>query len=236
MKVLLIEDEEQSAKKLEGYLKSLDSSITILSVLSSVRESVEYLESKSEPDLIFLDVQLADGDSFKIFDKVRCEAFIIFVTAYDQHSLQAFDLNTVSYLLKPFDQEGVSRTLEKYYRMRDRLKAESFQSRFVVKKGSNFFTLSSSDIAYFVKQNVLYLVTRSGDKFLYDSSLGALEKQLDSEYFFRINRGCIVNYKCIKSFKPYKSHRYLLDLNLMSQDNLIVSQSRAALFKKWIKK
>ena len=107
MKVLLIEDEEQSAKKLEGYLKSLDSSITILSVLSSVRESVEYLESKSEPDLIFLDVQLADGDSFKIFDKVRCEAFIIFVTAYDQHSLQAFDLNTVSYLLKPFDQEGV---------------------------------------------------------------------------------------------------------------------------------
>lgn len=235
MKVLIIEDEPQSANKLQNYVQRLAPESSILAILKSVRESVAYLRSNKEPDLIFLDVQLTDGESFEIFEQVVCDAFIIFVTAFDLHSLRAFDLNTVSYLLKPFDQSDVAKALDKYYRI-GRKTDRSSLSRFVVKKGSNFFTLSASEIAYFIKLEVLYLVTNSGDRFLYDSSLDNLEKSLDSNSFFRISRNSIIHYESIRSFKPYSSHRYQISLSLEKHDELIVSQSRASNFKKWLNK
>lgn len=234
MKILIIEDEEQSANKLKNYLAQLDASVQILAILKSVKESVAYLKTHSEPDLIFLDVQLSDGESFEIFEQVASEAFIIFITAYDQHSLQAFDLNTISYLLKPFDRSDVTNALDKYKRMLSKPKTAEKIDRFMVKKGTNFYTLNANDIAYFIKDQVLFLVTKGGHKYLYDSSLNNLEQSLDTQLFFRISRNCIVNYDSIESFKAYSSHRYLLNLIHEKQDELIVSQSRASRFKKWI--
>lgn len=235
MRILIIEDEVQSADKLKNYLTEIDSSLKVSAILKSVKESIAYLKSHTEPDLIFLDVQLTDGVSFDIFKQVTSEAFIVFVTAYDRHSLQAFDLNTVSYLLKPFDRTDVLKALGKYHRIRNRSKQEADQDRFVVKKGSSFYTLSSNEIAYFLKESVLYLVTKSGERYLYEASLSSLEETLDSQVFFRISRSCIVHYESIKSFQPHSSHRYKLNLIHEKQDELVVSQARASAFKKWIR-
>ncbi|MEO1098620.1 MAG: response regulator, partial [Bacteroidota bacterium] len=115
MKALIIEDEEKSALKLKKYLEQLDPTISVLDILGSIKESIQFLWENLELDVIFLDVQLTDGESFKIFEEVSSKAFIIFVTAYDQHALKAFNLNTVSYLLKPFDQSDVAKAVKKFY-------------------------------------------------------------------------------------------------------------------------
>lgn len=234
MKVLIIEDEERSATKLRNYLKSLDGSIEVLASLGSVKESIKYLQTHLEPELIFLDIQLTDGESFEIFRKVSTKAFIIFVTAYDQHALKAFDLNTVSYLLKPFDQADVAKALMKYRAFKGQQQEATIKDRFVVKKGNRSYTFSTVDIAYFIKDEVLFLVSRSGEKFLLDSTLDRLERSLGAENFFRINRSCLVQYQFIESFQLDTSHRYRLKLKKPLDDELIVSQSRAAYFRRWI--
>ena len=235
MKVLIIEDEAASAKKLKNYLAILDTNIKVMAVLSSIKESIHYLKNHLEPDLIFLDVQLTDGKSFDIFQQVTVNSFVIFVTAYDEHSLQAFDLNTVSYLLKPFDQTDVSRALVKYKQFHQVHEKAKFRERFVVKKGNRFYTFSTQQIAYFIKDQVVYLVSNDGEKFLMESSLEKLEKSLSPVEFFRINRSCLVSYHSIQSYKMESSHRYQLFLNIPGDHSLMVSQSRAADFNHWIK-
>ncbi len=234
MKALIIEDEERSAVKLKKYLELLDPTISVTAILGSIKESIQFLKEHLELDVIFLDVQLTDGESFEIFEKVSSRAFIIFVTAYDQHALKAFDLNTVSYLLKPFDQSDVAKALKKFYTYKEQQTAKSQKGRFLVKKGNRSYTFSVDDIAFFIKDKVLYLVSRSGEKFLIDSTLDRLERSLSSTDFFRINRSALVHYDSIESFTSDSSHRYRLKLKQIDHEELIVSQSRAAEFKRWI--
>lgn len=234
MRVLIIEDEKKSADKLKKYLEQLDPTISIMSVIGSIRDSVRFLKENLDPDVIFLDIQLTDGESFEIFKKVSSNSSIIFVTAYDQHALKAFGLKTVSYLLKPFDQADVARALKKLHSFRDQKNAEVTEGRFLVKKGNRSYTFSVKDIACFIKDQVLYLISRSGEKFLVESTLDHLERTLESAHFFRINRSCIVHYDCVESFAPDSSHRYRIKLKNLDQEELIVSQSRAAAFKKWV--
>ena len=234
MKALIIEDEEKSALKLKKYLEQLDPTISVLDILGSIKESIQFLRENLELDVIFLDVQLTDGESFKIFEEVSSKAFIIFVTAYDQHALKAFKLNTVSYLLKPFDQSDVAKAVKKLYSYKDQSVGPTTHDRFLVKKGNRSYTFSVEDIAFFIKDDVLFLVSRSGEKFLIDASLDKLERSLSSTDFFRINRSALVRYDAIESFASDSSQRYCIKLKQIDHEELIVSQSRAAAFKKWI--
>ncbi len=233
MNVLIIEDERNSAEKLKKYLHQIDEEIKVMAELSSVRESIRFLRERRDPDLIFIDIQLADGESFEIFEQVSSEAFLIFVTAYDQHALRALDLKVVSYLLKPFDRQDVAKALQKYDGFREQKKLEVPKERFVVKKGNRSYTFSIHDIAYFVKDQVLYLVARSGERFLMDYTLDELEAKLSPVLFFRINRGCLIHYESIESFTADSSHRYRIKLK-QSDEELMVSQSRSSDFKRWV--
>ncbi|MEO0556204.1 MAG: LytTR family DNA-binding domain-containing protein [Bacteroidota bacterium] len=234
MKALIIEDEEKSALKLKKYLEQLDTTISVLDILGSIKESIQFLRENLELDVIFLDVQLTDGESFEIFEEVSSKAFIIFVTAYDQHALKAFNLNTVSYLLKPFDQSDVAKAVKKFYSYKEQSPGLVTNDRFLVKKGNRSYTFSVEGIALFIKDEVLFLVSRSGEKFLVDATLDKLERSLSSTEFFRINRSALVRYDAIESFASDSSHRYRIKLKQIDHEELIVSQSRAAAFKKWI--
>lgn len=233
MNVLIIEDERNSAEKLKKYLLQIDQEIKVLAELSSVRESIRFLRERRDPDLIFIDIQLADGESFEIFEKVSSEAFLIFVTAYDQHALRALDHKVVSYLLKPFDQQDVVKALKKYDGFRKQKKLETPKERFVVKKGNRSYTFSTHDIAYFIKDKVLYLVARSGERFLMDHTLDELETTLSSLLFFRISRSCLIHYESIESFTSDSSHRFRIKLKQLNEE-LMVSQSRSGDFKRWV--
>ncbi|MEO1098026.1 MAG: LytTR family transcriptional regulator DNA-binding domain-containing protein, partial [Bacteroidota bacterium] len=144
------------------------------------------------------------------------------------------NLNTVSYLLKPFDQSDVAKAVKKFYSYKDQSVGPTTHDRFLVKKGNRSYTFSVEDIAFFIKDDVLFLVSRSGEKFLIDASLDKLERSLSSTDFFRINRSALVRYDAIESFASDSSHRYRIKLKRIDHEELIVSQSRAAAFKKWI--
>lgn len=233
MNVLIIEDERNSVEKLKNYLRQIDPGIKIMAELRSVRESIRFLRERRDPDLIFIDIQLADGESFEIFEQVSSNAFLIFVTAYDQHALRALDLKVVSYLLKPFDQQDVVKALKKYDGFQEQRKMEVPKERFVVKKGNRSYTFSIHDIAYFFKDEVLYLVARSGERFLMDHTLDELEAILSPVLFFRVNRSCIIHYESIESFIPDSSHRYRIKLKQVDTE-MIVSQSRSGDFRRWV--
>lgn len=243
MEVVIIEDESRSASKLEKYLKTYDPDIHIAAVLPSVRESIQYFSNHPEPHLIFLDIQLADGPSFNIFEELQIEAFVIFLTAYEEFALRAFDLNSLDYILKPFTEEDVARGLKKYesmvlnraYRRSARSSSpKEYRSRFLVRKGRQIHTLRTSEIAYFYKDEVVILLKHDGTSFLYDATLEELEDELDPVAFFRVNRQYLVSYPSIQSLSPGSSNRYKLALQPGSKQDVYVSQSKVAALKAWL--
>jgi len=244
MNVLIIEDEKVSAKKLVGYLSELRPKWKILKVLSGVNESIRYLKTHPEPDLIFLDVQLSDGVSLRIFDEIRVHSYVIFLTAYDKYALEAFNLNSVDYLLKPFTKQDAEKSLTKLdafiynkHGMSSLIKQQSkggYQERFLVKKGNTYYTILSEDIAYFFKDELLFLVTKDGAKFLFDVSLEELKSKLDPQKFFRVNRQFMVSYEAIQNLKPASSNRLKLVLVPDFGSTVFVSQGKVSALKEWL--
>lgn len=244
MKVLIIEDEKASAKKLIGYLSELRPEWTLFPILGSVRESIKYLKRNSEPDLLFLDVQLSDGESLRIFEEVMVKSYVIFLTAYDKYALDAFNLNTVDYLLKPFTKQDVEKSLTKLdafiynkhgmINLIEQQFTEGYQQRFLVKKGNTYYTILSEDIACFFKDTLLFLISKNGSKFLFDASLEELEATLDPRKFFRVNRQLIVRYEAILNLKPASSNRLELALLPDIGTKVFVSQGKVNELKKWL--
>lgn len=244
MNVLIIEDEQASARKLKGYLSVLRPDWTIVGTLTGVRESIAWLKAHPEPDVIFLDVQLADGESLLIFDAVSIESYVIFLTAFSDYALQAFNLNSVDYLLKPFGKRDTEKSLAKLdafifnrHGMRSLVDAPSltpFPERLLVKKGVTYRTLPVAEIAYVVKDPLLFVVTRAGEKFLYDASLEEMVQKLDPRRFFRINRQFMVSYDAIRTLVPASSNRIELKLEPTPGSPVIVSQGKVAALKAWL--
>jgi len=245
MNILIIEDEKASAEKLKGYLSELRPEWTILSILGGVRESVIYLNTHVEPDLIFLDVQLSDGESLRIFDDIRVNSYVIFVTAYEKYALDAFNLNSVDYLLKPFTKKEVRKSLTQLdafiynqhglSKLTQQQTKGGFQYRFLVKKGNTYYTILSEEIAYFYRDELLFLVSKDGTKFLIDDSLEAVESKLDPQNFFRINRQCIISYKAINNLKPASSNRLEVVLQPDFAEKVFVSQGKVKELKEWLR-
>jgi two-component system response regulator LytT len=245
MNCVIIEDEDSAIEQLESYFALSGYEVTVQAKLDSIEEAIPWLKNNAT-DLIFMDVQLADGISFEIFDHVQLKTPVIFTTSYDQYVIKAFDVNSISYLLKPLSLDALKSALEKYHYLAGETTEMSqrmlplqrdIQKRFLVSTGSAFMTISTEDVAYFYVQNktFLFIVTKNKQQYLYDSTLEILEQRIDPSKFFRINRQCIVNIETIRQIHKHDMRgRLRLETDPPVKEELIVSISRAAAFKHWL--
>ena len=249
MNVLIIEDEQLAANRLIRLLKQIEPDINVLEILDTVEDSVAWLK-KHEADLIFMDIQLADGNSFTIFNEVDVFTPIIFSTAFDQYAIKAFDVNSIDYLLKPVKQEKLAKSLQKYKRQhRDEQyvdvaslmrsykgeKAPAYQQRFLVSAGDKLKSISIEEVAFFYGQKrYVFLITKNNRRHIVDYTLGKLETLLDPKSFFRINRQFIISYQAIRNMYPYSKSKIKVDLEPQGDVEAIVSADRAKYFKVWL--
>jgi len=249
MEIVIVEDEKPAARRLQRMLKKLY--LEVNTMLHSVKEGIDWFNKNPEPDLVFLDIQLSDGISFEIFDKVKINSAVIFTTAYDEYALKAFKLNSVDYLLKPIDEEelenAVNKFRENYQKNNSQIDFNAFRkiletvgkpdykTRFTIQVGQHLKIISTSEICCFYSENkASYLTTTTGRNYPVDISLENLENDLDPEKFFRINRKSIVNIDCIEDIISYTNSRLEVKVNAFSGFQLIVSRERVKDFKNWI--
>ncbi len=250
MKVVIIEDEVLAAERLERMLKELVPDITIAAKLASVESSVAWLKGNSV-DLIFLDIQLTDGLSFSIFDRVEVKTPVIFTTAYDQYAIKAFELNSIAYLLKPIKKQALENSLQKYQLLKSaysidfdtllsNLKGKTeYKKRFLVQIADKYKKVETGDIAYFFAlEKSVFFRTTEGQTYPLDMTLDQAEKMIDPTLFFRINRKYIVNINAISNMVSWSKRRIKIELVPVVDDSTdtIVSMERYTEFKKWIDK
>ncbi len=249
IRVLIIEDEMAAATRLEKLLRAADPSIGIADRLESITASVKWLKTNPAPDLIMLDIQLADGQSFEIFRQVRVESFIIFTTAYDEYAIRAFELNSIDYLLKPVDSDKLQRSLEKFKKLRQagtgiRLEEiltfldkqqRQYKKRFLVSAGAGIRSVESEDAAWFVSTDkATFLCTRDNIWYPVEYSLENLESILDPDRFFRISRQYIVSFDAIGKIHVLSKSRIRLGIKPSPGDDVVVSTARTHEFRKWL--
>jgi DNA-binding LytR/AlgR family response regulator len=259
MKVLIIEDEELAVKKLRKTLESVDSTAEVVGVADSIRSSVNWLQQNPAPDLILMDIELADGQSFEIFDKVEVKSTVIFTTSYDEYALKAFKVNSVDYLLKPVQKEDLQAALNKLKTMQtmyggngasdplnvdnlvkelqQKLQPKEFRKRFLVKHAQKLVSVDVEEIAYFYSDGRLnFFKTLDNKKFVVDYTMDELEDMLDPNKYFRISRSFYVSIASIDQIHDYFGNRLLLHLKPAVDKESIVSREKVADFKKWMGK
>jgi DNA-binding LytR/AlgR family response regulator len=249
MKVLIVEDEKPAADKLKRMLTDKIEDIVVLETLETVESSINWFLNNPAPDLIFMDIQLSDGISFEIFESVKIDAPVIFTTAYDQYAIRAFKVNSVDYLLKPIETDMLAQSIEKFRSLYPSAKTDNkkidllynqlvkkFKTRFFIKLGSHCRSVMTDEIKYFfIVERSTFMKTVPGKIFDVDYSLDQLEKMLDPEKFFRINRKFIINIAGITDIITWSSNRLKLKLS-NEEDNydLVVSREKVSEFKKWL--
>ena len=251
MNILIIEDERPAARQLAKLLAEHCPGGVILEMIDSVEASVQWLRNFAAPDLIFMDIQLADGLSFDIFSQVEVRSPVIFTTAFDQYTLRAFKVNSVDYLLKPVDPEELKRALGKFrnYFLREEnydrsglenmlmnvLKQGTYKKRFLVKNGQNLAYVAVEEIAYFYSEDGLaFAQGTNGKKHIIENTLDQLEELLDPREFFRINRQTIIRPEAIRKIANWFNSRLKLELQPSQDLNTVVSRERVIAFKKWL--
>ena len=254
MTTLIIEDEKPAARLLQRKLEKLD--IAVETMLHSVEESVHWFTNNQHPDLIFLDIQLSDGLSFEIFEKVNIQSAIIFTTAYDEYALKAFKLNSIDYLLKPIDEDDLEIAVTKFKnripkadsgnqnlqldfeQIRQMLSnpfEKSYKKRFTVKIGQHLKVITTDEIECFFSENKgTYIHTFENRNYLIDSTLEVLEQELDMKDFFRVSRKFIVPLTAIKEIQVYTNSRLKVILPSYKEDEVIVSREKVQDFKAWL--
>lgn len=252
MKILIIEDEPATAKRLEKMLVSLDAGIIVENIIDTVEESIHYFQRQQKPDLVFMDIHLADGNSFEIFEKVNIKCPVIFTTAYDQYAIQAFKVNSIDYLLKPIKKEELEKSLKKFkeiapvsgtniYEIKQILelleqKKPAEIKRLLVKIGARITAVSIDEVAYFyIEDKIVYAVLFNAKKYPVDFSLDQLENELNSQIFFRINRGFIICFEAIRSMTTYSKSRIKIELEPTVVESIVSSTDRTSNFKVWLK-
>ncbi|MEO1515827.1 MAG: LytTR family DNA-binding domain-containing protein [Bacteroidota bacterium] len=250
MKVLIVEDEQPAAEKLQRYLQQYDSSIELLAVLTSVEETVRFLQrSNARPDLIFMDIQLTDGLSFEVFDQVDIQQPVVFTTAFDEFAIDAFKVNSIDFILKPLTFTALSKALKKLasltrqltdqqsiHRAIDQIKTQKYKDRFLVKMGNRIHSISSADAAcFYADGRTVYLLTRQQRKFILDYKLEALEQLLDPCVFHRVNRTFIIRIDAIADILVHSNQRLHVELQVPTEKEIIVSRDKVAAFKEWLR-
>lgn len=251
MKIIIIEDEKPAARLLQRKIEKLGFSVS--KMLHSVEESLSWFQANPQPDLIFLDIQLSDGLSFEIFEQINIKSAIIFTTAYDEYALRAFKLNSIDYLLKPIDDDGLEIAINKYKtqfqqhsvknldfeaikKMLVNPVEKEYKKRYSIKIGIQIKIIPIEEIICFYSENKgTYLQTTENRNYLLDSSLEVIEVEVNPKDFFRINRKFIVHLKAIQEIQVHTNSRLKLYLqNYKSSEELIVSRERVNNFKNWI--
>jgi len=251
IKTLIIEDELAAADRLKKMIQSVDTNFEITDTIVSVNSAINYFNTHQLPDLIFLDIHLADGSSFEIFKKVHISTPIIFITAYDKFAINAFSLNSVDYLLKPLKIEELKRAIEKFKSLFlkkenpaiDYLKIAQyisknnpeFRERLVTRFGGLLKMINISDVAYFYTENkVTHVRTKANETYAIDETLEELETILNPKQFFRINRQYIVGINSIDKMLVVSKSRVKLNLIPVAEHETIASTERSSTFKKWL--
>ncbi|MGX5691071.1 LytR/AlgR family response regulator transcription factor [Arcticibacter tournemirensis] len=252
MKVLIIEDELKTGRELKTIAEGIDPAIEVLEILPSVEMALDWFKENAPPDLIFSDIQLADGLSFSIFESVDVRAPIIFCTAYDDYALRAFDANGIDYLLKPVDELKLRQSLDKYSRLQSLLsgpggdyqkKLESMllqmkqkhKNTLLVHFREKIIPLKTADIAFIHYANgIISVYMKAGQEHYLTHSLDELEGMLDPVQFFRANRQFIINRESVKSIEHYFSRRLIVWLHSKTPENIVISKSRSSEFLQWI--
>lgn len=250
MKCLVIEDEKVAAERLCNLIKQADRSIEIMEVLQTVERSVKWFNTNASPDLIFMDIQLADGLSFEIFEQAFVSAPVIFTTAYDEYALRAFKHNGIDYILKPVDGDELKAAIGKFQQQHSKVvySAQVFESimhsltskyktKFVIKVGEHIKIFPVEEVqCFYSMEKSTFLQNLQGRDYAISYSLDQLEELLDPSKFFRISRKYIVSFPAIKDIISYSNSRLLLKLENNSADDLIVSRERVQAFREWLEK
>ncbi len=244
--VLIVEDEEVAARRMRKLLGELDPGIRVVGSTGSIRDTVAWLSANADPDMAFFDIQLSDGESFEIFRQVAVEFPVVFTTAYDEHALRAFKVKAMDYLLKPVKRAELQNVLERLERMRvvrdhgatrkaDEEAGSGHARRFLIRYGDLFKVVVPEEIAYlYSMEKSTFLRTRQGKDLPMDESLDRLEKQLDPEHFFRLNRKLIIRFESIQELVAYSKSRVKVVLDPPFAEDAIVSSERSASFKQWL--
>jgi len=251
MQVLIIEDEYHAARRLEKLLLELQPDIQILATIDSIEDAVNWLQQNPEPELAFMDIQLADGLSFEIFKQIKFTAPVIFTTAFDQYTLQAFKVNSIDYLLKPIEEEELATAIQKFQTLFDQNQPfdsqslmqaiqsfqtqKSFKQRFLLKQGQSWHYLPITDVAYlYSEDSMTFLVDLSGKRHLLNTSLEQLQDQLDPNFFFRINRSQMIHIQSVRKVDNWFNHRVKVQLEPDTGGEYVVSRNRVKGFKEWL--
>jgi DNA-binding LytR/AlgR family response regulator len=248
-KVLIIEDERLAAEKLKRMVVKMRPEWTVLGPVETVEHASKWFSSNPAPDLILMDIQLADGISFEIFEQVDVKSPVIFTTAFDEYAIRAFKVNSVDYLLKPIDPDALDAALKKFERLTgistfDKMKIETlrqqmsqtYKSRFLVKVGANLLSVLIRDVElFFISERSVFIRTFQGKTYDVDYSLDQLQQLVDPDHFFRINRNYMVNIEAVSKLVVYSSNRLKLVLySGFNADELIVSRDKVSDFKRWM--
>jgi DNA-binding LytR/AlgR family response regulator len=247
MKIIILEDETRAANHLERLLARVAPEMTIVAKLESVRDGVKYLQNNPEPELIFSDIQLADGLSFEIFKQVAVRCPIIFTTAYDHYAIEAFQTNGIDYLLKPIEEERLRQAIEKARHFSPGLSLEkilsinkpssgkAYKSRFMVKVGDKIRSVPVEEILVFYSQDKFsFIRTSDAHTYCIDYALDQLEPILDPEKYFRINRKYIVSIESCTNILAWTNSRLRLKIDGIDDSEIIVARERVVEFKMWL--
>lgn len=253
MKALIIEDEIIASDALQSLIQEVHPDIEIVAILQSIDECIEWFQLNAMPDLIFMDIHLADGSSFDIFETVSINCPVIFTTAYDEYALKAFEVNSIDYLLKPINKKDLERAIRKYENLTDKSddnsmlinkllasikgNESSFKSYFLVPEKDKLIPLPVNDIAcIYIDLKMTKIVTYGGKVYYLDKTLDELMQQLDPKLFFRANRQYIIARDAIVDISIWFASKLSVNLKVNVPDKILISKGRASEFKTWISK
>jgi DNA-binding LytR/AlgR family response regulator len=249
LNIVIIEDEKLAAANLEKIIKKLEPDANVLAILNSVKQAIAWL-SQHKADLIFMDIELGDGQSFEIFREVKIDAPVIFATAYDQYAIKAFKANGIDYLLKPIDESELQSALNKYRSLvhnpdytflKDFLSTvhqkKEYKQRFMIQAGSRIRSVPVEDIAYFYfLEKSTFICTSDNHHFPSEYSLDKLEEMVNPDQFYRINRKMIVSIKSINKIYSLSKSRIKLELTPSFEEEVLVSFNKTPDFREWLNK
>lgn len=254
MKVVIVEDELPAQRMLKEMLQELNLGIKVVACLNSVQKSVEWFKNNPHPEIVLLDIQLADGISFDILNKIKLESMIIFTTAFDEYAIQAFKVNSIDYLLKPIDPDELETAFKKYQEITSKnlkqvpptidylelstlisSEKKEYRKRFLIQSNETFFQLNVEEIAFFYSlQGITFGVTFNKREYPLNFSLESLKEQLHPDTFFKVNRQYIVNLNSIQKIHMYFQGKLKVETKPAHSEAIIVGKDKAASFKRWL--
>lgn len=248
-RVIIVEDETAAVVNLKNMLATVVGDVEVVAVLESVEEAVEFFNGDYVADVVFMDIHLADGDSFRIFRSVEIDTPIIFTTAYDEYALEAFKVNSIDYLLKPFKEDDLRRAMDKLTRLTNRERKEQSDNRkrlvdevqmqalqtMLIRYKDKIIPIKIEDVAYFyTSEERVTLTTLTGESYQVDKTLEALSQQLSPTQFFRANRQFIVARAAVRDIAVWFGSRLALNLVVETPERIIISKARVPEFKQWL--